>query len=234
MSPESTDFFERAEKAEGYSAQTILRELQTGFNRTSDVDESERYSFEWFLLEDWARERGLCFNSPGDGVQADGGHEHDVYLRNGYCFKKTKWDTSGLIYDPDISGLRNATVSEYLKRIHLQDILFLSDTEILGVVIQGRSRAILSRQRLIEGVIPDASELHNHLIAMKADCLQKGDAMGYCGAVYKLLDLFYVADVRADNCRIIYCRDNETCLASFDLIISTTPEGDKWLDENLA
>lgn len=220
----SSDFHRAAETAQGFSPLEVYSELREHLDRASGIDESERDSFEWTLFSHWAHERGIRCDTPASEGRTQGGHEHFILSEEPHYIKCTKWDLAGYVYDPDLGHLRNATVCEYLLRLHYQDELFLSDTEILGIAVKGNSRAILTRQKPIEGRMPSEQELHQFLAEMGAKKLNSGDTIGYQGAVYSLFDYIIIADVRADNFRLTTGEKGKTCLAAFDLIISVSPE----------
>lgn len=168
LSEHPSDFHRAAETAQGFSPLEVYSELRKHLDRASDIDESERNSFEWALFSHWAHERGIQYNTPASEGRTQGGHEHFVLAGKTHYIKRTKWDLAGYVYDLDLKQLRNATVCEYLLRLYYQDELFLSDTEILGIAVKGNSRAILTRQKPIEGRMPSEQELYRFLAEMGA------------------------------------------------------------------
>lgn len=210
------------------SAVSTYLELYKEFDRAQDLDESQRDDFEWDVFSRWANRRGYC-RSEADcdfGIGTEQGHEHYVKLlpdSNAYL-KRTKWNVSGYGYDPVSGQVERSYVSEYLFRLAWQDFFFGTETKILGVVYRNADRAILSIQKTVEGDVPSPSFLHEFMMQdgyvwINNAQLNHNESGG---KLYLWEGMFYVGDVRSDNCRVVDCGDSRKCVIPIDVFISAS------------
>lgn len=159
-------------------------------------------------------------------MDSEQGHEHYVKLlpESNTYLKRTKWNVSGYGYDPISGQVERSYVSAYLFRLAWQDFFFGTETEILGIVYRRNDRAILSRQAVIEGYIPSPSFLHefmmqNGYVWINNAQLNHNESGG---PLYLWEGMFYVGDVRSDNCRVVDCGDSGKCVIPIDVFISAS------------
>lgn len=220
---------------------TILQTVQILLGGISKDDESERCNNEWNALCQWAQSNGVLYlgdirqlllslehassisSIKDDAPQWDKtGHEHDVLLIPPYYYKKTKWNCSGYTFDSETKAVTLATVREYLIRLILHNSFFNTGIEILGVVAEGNNRSILIRQRIIDGDVPSSIEEMDELFCRQFSCKKIKDEshyQGYKGNIYKVA-VFYIADMRPDNCKIITRKDGKRHIIPFDCFVS--------------
>ena len=225
----------------GFDPITAFKAVQTLLGRIPEIDESERFDIEWKALYEWAQGNGALY--PGDigpflpqlghvfGLPylkdnivkwGEQGHEHDVFLAPPYYYKKTKWNCSGYTFNSETKDVTLASVKEYLTRLVLHNVLFNTEIELLGVIVKDKDRAILTRQRIVDGDIPSSIEAMDDLFRRQYPCEKIKDENnyhGYKGNVYKIA-VFYIADMRPDNCKIITRENGERHIIPFDCFIS--------------
>lgn len=225
----------------GFDPITAFKAVQTLLGRIPEIDESERFDIEWKALYEWAQGNGALY--PGDigpflpqlghvfGLPylkdnivkwGEQGHEHDVFLAPPYYYKKTKWNCSGYTFNSETKDVTLASVKEYLTRLVLHNVLFNTEIELLGVIVKDKDRAILTRQRIVDGDIPSSIEEMDDLFRRQYPCEKIKDENNYHvykGNVYKIA-VFYIADMRPDNCKIITRENGERHIIPFDCFIS--------------
>ena len=225
----------------GFDPITAFKAVQTLLGRIPEIDESESFDIEWKALYEWAQGNGALY--PGDigpflpqlghvfGLPylkdnivkwGEQGHEHDVFLAPPYYYKKTKWNCSGYTFNSETKDVTLASVKEYLTRLVLHNVLFNTEIELLGVIVKDKDRAILTRQRIVDGDIPSSIEEMDDLFRRQYPCEKIKDENnyhGYKGNVYKIA-VFYIADMRPDNCKIITRENGERHIIPFDCFIS--------------
>lgn len=225
----------------GFDPITAFKAVQTLLGRIPEIDESERFDIEWNALYEWAQGNGALY--PGDigpflpqlghifGIPylkdnivkwGEQGHEHDVFLAPPYYYKKTKWNCSGYTFNSEIRDVTLASVKEYLARLVLHNVLFNTGIELLGIIVKDKDRAILTRQRIVDGDIPSSIKEMDDLFRRQYPCEKIKDESnyhGYKGNVYKIA-VFYIADMRPDNCKIITRENGERHIIPFDCFIS--------------
>lgn len=225
----------------GFDPITAFKAVQTLLSRIPEIDESERFDIEWNALYEWAQDNGALY--PGDigpflpqlghifGIPylkdnivkwGEQGHEHDVFLAPPYYYKKTKWNCSGYTFNSEIRDVTLASVKEYLARLVLHNVLFNTGIELLGIIVKDKDRAILTRQRIVDGDIPSSIKEMDDLFRRQYPCEKIKDESnyhGYKGNVYKIA-VFYIADMRPDNCKIITRENGERHIIPFDCFIS--------------
>lgn len=230
----------------GFDPITAFEAVQTLLGRIPEIDESERFNIEWNALYEWAQENGAVypedigplllqlghvFGIPylKDNVVQWGeqGHEHDVFLAPPYYYKRTKWNRSGYTFDSESKTVTLASVKEYLVRLVLHNVFFNTEIELLGIIVKEKNRAILIRQRIVDGDIPSSIEEMDALFCRQYQCKKIKDESsyhGYKGNIYKIA-VFYIADMRPDNCKIITRENGERHIIPFDCFISIDEEG---------
>lgn len=173
----------------GFDPITAFKAVQTLLGRIPEIDESERFDIEWKALYEWAQGNGALY--PGDigpflpqlghvfGLPylkdnivkwGEQGHEHDVFLAPPYYYKKTKWNCSGYTFNSETKDVTLASVKEYLTRLVLHNVLFNTEIELLGVIVKDKDRAILTRQRIVDGDIPSSIEEMDDLFRRQYPC----------------------------------------------------------------
>lgn len=130
----------------------------------------ERPEREWTNLLRWAEKEGLILTGPGP--QRLGGREHDcTFDTEQECWIKfTKPDASGFTVDWGDDGrpyMRNASPSEYLDRIQLQNDLLEDRIELLGLWQAGRnSWRIVTQQPDVPGTPSTMEEIRSGMERM--------------------------------------------------------------------
>ncbi len=203
-------------------------ELQKKLCGIHEVDESERDIIEWRLFREWAEVRQAVYSdSFGRFSDNQGGHEHFVFLDEGYYYKRTKWNLAGYVFDPELKRICSATVSEYLLRLTYHDVLFGTNTDLIGIAVQGYDYAVLTRQEEIRGETPRSGQLDDFMLSMGCEEVDDGCEFSghYKGKVYKH-PLVYIADVRPDNCKAVLRNDGTIVCLPFDFFI-TPPESEE-------
>lgn len=92
----------------------------------------------------------------------------------------------------------------------------------MGLIVKEKNRAILIRQRIVDGDIPSSIEEMDALFRRQYHCKKIKDESnyhGYKGNIYKIA-AFYIADMRPDNCKIITRENGERHIIPFDCFIS--------------
>lgn len=202
-------------------------ELYGEFDQLQDLDDDQRGSVEWAVFKDWAERRGNCRDSSFGGFTGEGGHEHEVVKHDGYYLKRTRWTKSGLTYDVETKQILPATISEYLFRLAWQDFFFKTKTAILGLAEEAPFRyAIVTRQEEVTGRAPSEREMKDCLdrIGFELVVAPPCGPVGGGGALYLFDNLFYIADVRTDNCLVFPCDNDALCLTAWDFFIAPVDE----------
>lgn len=225
----------------GFDPITVLEAVQTLLSRIPEIDESERFNLEWNAFYEWAQDNravypedigpslpqlGRVFGIPSlkDNVVQWGeqGHEHDIFLAPPYYYKKTKWNCAGYTFDSESKTGMPASVREYLIRLVLHNVFFNTEIEILGIIVKNNDRALFIRQRIVDGVVPSSMEEMEELFCRQYPCKKIKDEshyQGYKGNVYKIA-IFYISDMRPDNCKIVTRENGERHIIPFDCVIS--------------
>lgn len=232
---------EKRSNLKGFDPITAFEAVQTLLGRIPEIDESERIDIEWNALYGWAKDNGALYPEdigpflPQLGqvsgipylkdnivIWESQGHEHDVLLIPPYYYKKTKWNCSGYTFDSESNTVTLASVKEYLVRLALHNVFFNTEIELLGLIVKEKNRAILIRQRIVDGDIPSSIEEMDALFRRQYHCKKIKDESnyhGYKGNIYKIA-AFYIADMRPDNCKIITRENGKRHIIPFDCFIS--------------